>query len=459
MRDLFGNDLTEYELEVIVDSGLARSQWEQIVRSQQSRDNYIDARSFKNQIRKALKLAGVVASALPILTRLTFNHIRRSNQAQKRLRDEQDEPGEDSPLHKFQRLADSVDTSSLLDLPDDDNMSNKGPTAIAPGSGNNGALKETPVDDVRGPISRGPADYQFASLPWFQNGLIAQSAWHYDLSYRMTSPVDPFAQVVTPVDLNAGAGTASSYQPIQSDVRTIGAGHDNTGSSARWYDFYSSMYNYYHVVGARWHMTIENLMPEQLWVHMTHYNDVLPPVAATNEDMLCWKNTESHLIGSHHLAVLNTNGQIMNQEMNANKFNVEGGGTAGQLNNMDNGNMVANRGVSPILQLSGKYSPGQFHRQIHLDSEVENWTAIDANPSLPERILFRFRPVWNAISANDASNYNRALRFRINFRIEYLTEFKELKAQLRWPIERQPLSALVTGATEEDDEEQVQFNV
>lgn len=453
MRDLFGNDLTEYELEVIVDSGLARSQWETISRQLAQQQRGVDQRSFLWKARKALQAAGAAVGVLGPLTRLTVNKVKKF-QSNKRLRSEFDDDSVSEQAHKF---AKSIDTSSLLDLPPSEDMSKA--KTIDPGSGNNGALKETPVDDVRGPISRGPPDYQFASLPWFQNALIVQSAWHYDLSYRMTSPVDPFAQVVAPVDLNNGAGTASSFQPIASDVRTAGASNDTTGSSARWYDFYSTMYNYYHVVGARWHMTIENLMPEQLWCHMTYYNDVLPPVGATNEDMLCWKNTESHLIGSHHLAASGTNGQILANEYNANKMNVEGAGTAGVTDNSVSGNMVSNRGLSPILQLSGKYTPGQFHRQIHLDSEVENWTAIDANPSLPERVLFRFRPIWNAIDTNDGNSYNRAVRFRINFRIEYLTEFKELKSLLRWPIERQPISALVVGVVNEDDEEQVQINV
>ena len=114
--------------------------------------------------------------------------------------------------------------------------------------------------------------------------------------------------------------------------------------------------------------------------------------------------------------------------------------------------MIANRGPSPILKLSGKYKPGDFKRQIRLDSEVENWTLTNANPALPERLLFRVRPIWNALDTNNIENYNRSIRFRYTIKIDYLVEFKELKSYLRWPIERQPLYAVITSNAEEDDE-------
>ena len=44
------------------------------------------------------------------------------------------------------------------------------------------------------------------------------------------------------------------------------------------------------------------------------------------------------------------------------------------------------------------------------------------------------------------------MNFRYTFRIDYLVEFKELKVGLRWPVERQPITAVVVNNIEEDEE-------
>ena len=221
--------------------------------------------------------------------------------------------------------------------------------------------------------------------------------------------------------------------------------------SARWYDFYSTMYNYYHVVGARWHMTIENLAQEPLWCHWMYCNDEYPPEGATNEDIQCWHDAHSHFIGSHAVMITSV-GSIESNQSNSNVTNVEGAATAANNPNYETGNHVQSKGIGPILKLAGEYKPGDFRRQIHLDSEIENWTAVTANPSLPERLLFRFKPYWNAIDTNNATVYDRFMNFRYTFRIDYLVEFKELKVGLRWPVERQPITAVVVNNIEEDEE-------
>lgn len=315
------------------------------------------------------------------------------------------------------------------------------------GSGNAAGLRETPIDfpDAKHPVTRGPPEYTFASLPYVRDVRVNTTKWGLDQAFRMTSPYDPSILGATATDLNAGAGSATHTSVEAADAT------DTTIVSARWFDFYSTMYNYYHVVGARWHITIENLKSEPLWVHWLYYNDEVPPLGATNEDIQCWNDAESHFVGCHASA-LDATGSLECNETNANVNNVEGGGSTGTTANYESGNNVNNRGRSPILQLSGSYKPGQKTRQIHLDSEVENWTGVNANPGLPEKLLFRFKHYWNAIDTNDANSYDRLLSFRFTFRIEYLVEFKELKTGLRWPVERQPITAAVVTNIEEDEE-------
>lgn len=314
------------------------------------------------------------------------------------------------------------------------------------GSGNAAGLKETPIDlpDARHPVTRGPPEHTFASLPYYKDRLVDTTRFALDHGFRMTSPYDPEIANAAPSDLNAGAGAATVISVEATDAA------DAAITSARWFDFYSTLYNYYHVIGARWHMTIQNMKTEPLWCHMLYYNDEVPPLGATNEDIQCWNDTESHLIGPVGHAILST-GTVETNERVINVNNIEGVGTAGTTANYETGNHIASS-VSNILKLSGKYRPGQVKRKIHLDSEVENWTGIAANPALPEKLLFRFKPVWNAIDTNDANSYDRLMRFQYTFRIEYLVEFKELKFGLRWPIERQPVIAAVQTNIEEDEE-------
>lgn len=444
-RDLFGNDLSEYEIDVLIDSGIQASEWERISRMSSQYALHHDSRSTRHFISKALKVAGVGIAGISALSKLTYNWATtdRTN-PNKRLRETEDEPdkrqkvaeGMDEEPLEFKRS--SVREQSLLNLQQDTDM----PTAI--GSGNAAGLKETPVDKVRN-VHRGPPEEAFASLPYVRDVRLAPSGISYDVGFRMTSPYDPSMTLASPVDINAGAGTATTTSVVTLDSS------DTTITSARWYDFYSTLYNYYHVVSAKWHITIENMKNDPLWCHMLYINDEVPPPEATNEDIMCWPDTESHLLGVHAVGIKSAGAVSSNHDKN-DVNNVEGNGAAGTTANYENGNHVNSRGVGPILKLSGQYRPGQFRRQIHLDSEVENWTAINANPSLPERLLFRFKPVWNGLDTNDAVNYDRTFHFRVNFRIDYLVEFKELKYGLRWPVERQPVIAAVNTNAEEDEE-------
>ncbi len=370
--------------------------------------------------------------------------LRSKVNTKKRLRGFPEDPPrpQKSQRPDVDKFLESTPAQTLLNL-----QGNQQPMGDGGGSGNAPGLRETPVDlpDGKHPITRGPADYTFATLPYYRNHTFGTAKIAADVGFRMTSPYDPNMESASNVDLNLGTGAATWSPVVASDAS------DPSITGARWFDFYSTMYNYYHVIGARWHMTIENLKTEAIYVHWLYINDEMPPGGATNEDIMCWNDTESHLIGPAAVAV-QANGVIETREIVVNANNVEGAGPAGDNPNYETGNHLNSRGRSNIIQLSGSYKPGQKKRQIHLDSDVENWTLVTANPSLPERLLFRFKPYWNGIDTNDTNSYDRFMAVRYNFRVEYLVEFKELKYGLRWPVERQPLIALVQTNIEEDEE-------
>lgn len=304
------------------------------------------------------------------------------------------------------------------------------------GSGNDAGLKETPVDTV-GQVFRGPPNYTFASLPWYYDRRVSVTQYSDQWTFRMTSPYD-CSVGASVVDQNVGAGDMDV-------VVNAADAADGSAQKARWFDFYAGMYKYYHVVSCRWHLTIENQSTEPLWVHQYYSNDTDRPVTASNQDMLMWPDTESHYVGEVGNNITST-GTVERNELNTNSGNAEDAASAGNNPNFETGNIITSRGRSPILQLSGQYAPGDYNREIRLDSEVENWTRTNTNPILAERLAFRVRPQWDAqnLIAGSANSYERLITYRWVYRCEYLVEFKELVDGLRYPVQQQPLTVTIS---------------
>lgn len=307
------------------------------------------------------------------------------------------------------------------------------------GSGKDQGLTETPVDDPFN-VQRGPPDYSFCTLPFIQDVTVSSDRWMRQHTFRMTSPYDVVVEESGTADYNSGTGTTNI-----ADHFTDAA--DSTAVKARWFDFYASMYKYYHVIACRWHITFENQMTEPLWVHEYYGNATERPRLANNQDMLLWADTKSHYVGPVANAILvggyaerNELPSVENDDMNANT-----GGTAA---NYETSNHVAPRGPSNILQISGEYRPGDFDREIHTDNLVENWSLVTSNPALTERLNIRVRPHRDTVNpaAGNTSDYGRILTYRLFTRIEYLVEFKELKDGLKFPVSKQP--ATLTVVTE-----------
>lgn len=301
------------------------------------------------------------------------------------------------------------------------------------GSGKDEGVKETPVDDVMN-VSRGPPDYTFATLPFMYDQVSDDTNWAGQWTFRMTSPYDCSVSS-SYTDQNAGTGTARTATPFADGVA-------ESQEKARWFDFYASMYKYYHVVSCRWRVTFENMSGEDLWVHQMYSNATNPPETASNQDMLLWRDCKSHYVPSGWKSIT-SQGEKEDVDMKDNVKNEQTGGTLGASTNQnfETGNIVSSTGPrGPILQFSGQYAPGDFDREIRTDSLVENWTAVTTNPALPERMFFRVRPQWEALGTNDAFDYQRNIKYRFRVELEYLTEFKELKDGLKWPINQQPIS-------------------
>lgn len=307
------------------------------------------------------------------------------------------------------------------------------------GSGQDGNLKETPVDRTPRYLPTGPEDYTFSKLPFTQIKNWKGAAFYsVDHAYRMTSPYDP---EVTRTTTAAGGQTGAIAAIPQDDSSDI------TQIKANWFDYYAGMYNYYHVVRCDWSAYIENTGGEPLYVHQMYYNEELPPTGATNADIMSWEGVRTRILQAPYKSVDSANGGVLTNEISTagatsltDNVDENDNNTSGFFN-FSAGNNFTNPAGTTTCQLSGSYSPGQFRREVNLDSLVENWTLVSTNPSLPERLLLRLMPENPGLAG--ASVRGDQVAFKLFFKAEYTVEFKELKTGLRWPVQRQPILVTV----------------
>lgn len=118
--------------------------------------------------------------------------------------------------------------------------------------------------------------------------------------------------------------------------------------------------------------------------------------------------------------------------------------TPGDLNQAGSGvGVFTNPTGTAVCNIKGSYESGDFNREIRLDADVENWTAVNANPKLPERLIIRVKPNSNRLETNSALNGGDDMSYRIRVTIEYLVEFKELDYKLRYPVVTQPVTVVL----------------
>ena len=305
---------------------------------------------------------------------------------------------------------------------------------------------ETPVDDPH-TVYRGPPDFTFCALPWLGDGMIrGRRNFAMDRSYRLTSPYDPSMTVETS-DQNAGSGDM-----MVTDVATT----DTTIDPARWFNMYAGMYKYYHTISCQWKVTVENYGSEPIWIYVMHCSDSTPPLLATNQDIQLWRGVEYKYLppkawglavgsgGDDQNEVITNFLATASQTVNEKTNNLETSTRPSQAGSFASGNNVASN-MTTICDFAGTYEPGDFHREIRQDSDVENWTLTNTNPTLLERLLVRIKPQSDAVNLNNTDNYGDRFLIRFRVHLNYLVEFKELKEGLQWPVQRQPVSITINN--------------
>lgn len=350
-------------------------------------------------------------------------------------------------------INDIKEEPSVVNSPRDADMSKSlrgsGPSSdgdSAGGSGNTLGLKETPVD-YPFDVTRGPPDETFVSLPHVETGIFRYNdTYAADHAFRMNSPYDPHVQ-----NDNVSPATIPNMT-----VNSPAGDPDGTSVPARWYNLYAGLYAYYHTIACRYNVYVENMGSEPLWAHCMFYNETLPPPEATNQDIICWPQVRSRFLTSPFSFYSNnsslagmkyTEGQAETAVDDGDNVMDEADPTTAGLSNLADLRGVTSRGGNISCVFSGVYRPGDFKREVLLDSQVENWTATNTNPSLPERLLVRLKPDNPGIPADAAGAAGDDIKYKITVKLDYLVEFKELSTYVRWPVVRQPITYSIIGSS------------
>lgn len=316
---------------------------------------------------------------------------------------------------------------------------------------NHGGHQETQLDPIASgwQLQPGPPDHTHVVLPFiYERQYQAQQYSDFnamDFAVRMTSPYDPIVDPGSTNDLNAGLG-AQSHRTVLSE----GADTRTDRGLTAYYSFYSTLYKYYSVLGCRYRIRVENLSHEKFYVHQMFINNDRPNPNASNWDMLLWRGVNSKLV----TPIMRFGDSTKVWHTESNDYGVEDDDMNSAATTNASGTITGfsrNPIGSPMAVFAGEYRPGDYQREIKLDDDVEIWTAVAANPTLPELLFLRVRAYDNATPplAGDLNTYNRRLTFNITVECEYLVEFKELRDEFYRPASRNPIAAIA----EEDPED------
>lgn len=314
------------------------------------------------------------------------------------------------------------------------------------GDAGNGGHEETQLDRIqRGwKIQRGLPEYQHARLPWIYEQQARITSHVTDWGFRMTSIYDPFI-VSNAFDIDPGAAVTRAFK-LAPEVGGVGPDtRQDSGRNVAFFDFWTSLYLYYSVISCRYKVRVENLSHEKFWVHSMFVTNTNPPSEASSHDMLLWKGVKSQLVQPYFKFSEPDSVRVRQQEAIDNNDDND----VMELATTDNNSAVAAQFISNptgsnFAYIQGEYHPGTADKEIHLDDAVSIWTSVNANPTLREALMIRIRPYDNASVSplGTAVPQERDLTYNITVECEYLVEFKELNAAVRWPVTRNPATVI-----------------
>lgn len=452
---LFGreNAPNEYALQIIIDSGKSAAEWEHIGRQM---TNMARQGGTRGSAMKFLKAMGIGGSAAGTLLKYAWGGIeqaargaREGNMRRKAeappgperprnfVRDDDlpglemwDEIGEEDPFPAEdmeddddawligdnadatnRRFIREFDTASAMEV--DEGGQELVAARAAGGGGPGGPVsKETPISPYPS-LSYGLQETHTTILPYrtyFSFANLTHTA-PLQVKLRLNSIFDMFTtSMVTlaasstaaakgPYILPLGPGSSSGATATFPVVNAAGAGADER---PQWRDFYCRLYDYYTVLGCKYKITIMNSSnvrggDAEVAVNFDTYSDtagtagnIMP--AAPYHQVKAFKNIQWYICAAE--------------------------------TSENSGNMT------PTI-ISGKYRPGQAHRNIENDGDVKTWTSTNLSnvtlPTLKELLTLNF------FKAGLAYSEPQHVCGNVCVELDYIVQFKDLKEQARYP--------------------------
>lgn len=86
-RSIFGQDLTDNEVEILIDNGIGEEVWQRILRQTEKFEHNRDRSLNSNKIRRAMKAAGIAGGAINAAYRVwTMSNTRNKGEKRGHLR-------------------------------------------------------------------------------------------------------------------------------------------------------------------------------------------------------------------------------------------------------------------------------------------------------------------------------------------------------------------------------------
>lgn len=231
--------------------------------------------------------------------------------------------------------------------------------------------------------------------------------------FRLTSIVDRMPNQPAAAVGGAAYVASSLYNSIMPPQNTFAFPAtpllfpSDTTDGLQWLDWYTSFYQYYHVMGVEWELTMFNpQLNAQYGVVVATTIDTyssanatnVHPSGATMEEMEQWPDVRWHQVVPY--------------------YSTQDAATR---------------------TIKGYYRPGKVRQNVENDEDLKTWTKVNASPSLTELLYVHFGK-----SMFNPSSSIHGLNCRMKWR--YIVQFKDLNVPFRWPaLGQTPISPTAPG--------------
>jgi len=415
-RDLFGRDLTEYEIQVLTNNGVGDEAWARAAEQMEMHRAFHDSRGARGKLRRILKAAGIAASALGPLIRTFAKPWSTPNKTP-------DTADERTPkrLRSQPNLLKNAQALKEMSSKDDEDMQLaadlvKGGELSSARAASSGASTAVGRGNQETPIYNQVAHYGMPNtttvvLPWTNYYTIVtppnNGASNVGVELRLNSVYDIFPQSTNTATAGANItegrytkkyiGNGTWPNPLLEYPKSSQA--DGTSEYPQWRAVWDKLYSYYTVLGCHFKITIHN--PRNLLKHDC--------VVAWGMDSFSVANGGINYPGGRKLSEM--------EYWPGLQWKV--------VKSYNNGEDDETYQV-----IEGYYKPGMINRNVQNDEDVKTWTAVGALPILTERLRMFF--------GNAAFNTsNDSVGVGIKVQMKYIVQYKDLVLNVMYPASGQ----------------------